>query len=137
MNAKGESMADDSPPDEHPREHPHPTREGTTRVHRLGGADLYVTVNRYSDGRPCEVLTRLGLGTDAEIGPETAHGLLRDLARVVSLALQHGVPAARLSAALRRSRYAPAPPVLGGNAATSIGDAIGRMLSAGDDEGTP
>jgi hypothetical protein len=40
------------------RRKPEPTRKGITRKIRVARIELYVTINTYEDGEPCELLSR-------------------------------------------------------------------------------
>ena len=53
---------------DHARQRPPDDRAGVTRRYRLSAVDLHVTLNRYADGRPCELFAGFGLGTEHEIG---------------------------------------------------------------------
>lgn len=107
------------------RERPPRSREGGVTTFRVGEAKGYLTVNRYPDGRPCEVFLKV-----AKEGTLLA-GVLDTLAIIISHALQHGVPVADIATSLIDMRYEPwgetnDPEIPN---AESISDYIGKRLA--------
>lgn len=77
-------------------------RSGTTVKLHIGGHELYVTANTYPDGRLAEVFVR-GAGKEGS----TLQGVMDDLAKIVSIALQSGADLGLLARKLSDSRYEP------------------------------
>jgi len=93
----------------------------------VGGQTLYVDVGRYPDGRLGEVfvtMSRAGTGM---------RGMLDAVARLASVALQHGVPVESVTNAMRGLDFAPQG-IVSGHAdvtvAVSVLDALAQLLSA-------
>jgi len=101
-------------------------REHVTQKFRIAGQrTLYVSVHR--DEHPAEVFLRLkGADCSSEL-----IGLYDVIARVVSIALQHGAPLDKLGDLLTGVTFAPAGPVTGHErikSCSSLPDLIGRYL---------
>jgi hypothetical protein len=81
-------------------------RSGVTRRLHLEGSEgsltCYATLNRDASGQPIELILRASKKGTLE------RGLLHCLGLVVTIALQHGVPAGTLTAALRGTNFEPA-----------------------------
>jgi len=81
------------------------TRSSVTHKVRIeteqGPLSVYFTASFYEDGRIAEVFINAG-----KVG-STVRGLLNDLARLLSYALQYDVPADDLFARMEGSNYAP------------------------------
>ena len=76
-------------------------RESVTRKLLLGALEGYVIVGLYPNGQPGEVFLHFhGAGT-------LERGLLSSLAITISIALQHGVPLAKLVEHLLGMRFEP------------------------------
>ena len=91
-----------------------------------GPFTVYLGLNQYPDGRPAEVFM------NAAKEGNLIRGLLDDLARVISFALQHGTPPEAIVRALANGRYGasgviPEAPELG--AVTSPLDAVVRLFA--------
>ena len=81
--------------------------------------DFYITLNRYPDGRPCEVFVKAG---------GVYQGWCDAVCRLVSLLLQHGLPAAAICRQLEFSNYAPCGMVPGFGFARSFTDYLARWI---------
>jgi ribonucleoside-diphosphate reductase alpha chain len=81
------------------------TRPSLTHKVRIeteqGSLAVYFTVSLYEDGSPAEIFINAG-----KVG-STVRGLLNDLSRLLSFALQYGVPAHNLFERMAGSNYAP------------------------------
>lgn len=85
-----------------------PTRErlprrrgGTTYSVEVNGADVFMTVGQYPDGRPGEVFAKWGKEGS------TSGGLMDAFSIVLSLALQYGVPVEVIVSKLKDLRFEP------------------------------
>lgn len=101
-------------------------REHVTQKFRIAGQrTLYVSV--HCDEHPAEVFLRLkGADCSSEL-----IGLYDVIARLLSIALQHGAPLEKLGDLLTGVTFAPAGPVIGHEqikACSSLPDLIGRYL---------
>jgi ribonucleoside-diphosphate reductase alpha chain len=76
-------------------------RTGVTHSVTVNGADLFVTANRFDDGRLGEVFAKWGKAGS------TACGLMDAFSIVLSLALQYGVPPAVIVSKLKDQRFEP------------------------------
>lgn len=90
-----------------------------------GAPDIYAIVGLYDDGSPGEIFFRMGHVGGFE------RGVLNDLAVMISMSLQHGVPLETICEKLERTHYEPAgfvkgPP--GIKKATSVGDALAQYF---------
>ena len=83
--------------------------------------DFYVTLNRYPDGRPCEVFVRTGGGHQ---------GWCDAIGRLVSLLLQHGVPMGAVCRQLEFAHFAPFGMVPGFGFARSFTDYLARWMKS-------
>jgi ribonucleoside-diphosphate reductase alpha chain len=103
-----------------------PERKSATRVLRLGTLKVYVTVGEYPDGTPGEIFLRA-----AKVG-SIERGLLEALSLTVSLALQHGVPLADLTAKYRNLNFSPQGLTGDGEfpSVSSIVDYLGQWLES-------
>lgn len=101
-------------------------RKSSTRVLRLDSLKVYVTVGEYPDGTPGEIFLR-----GDKVG-SIERGLLEALSLTISLALQHGIPLADLTAKYRNLNFNPQG--LTGDAefpsASSIADYLGQWLES-------
>lgn len=98
----------------------------TQRV-KIGPQTVYLSFGEYADGRLGEVWV------EAAKAGSHLRGTLGALARLASVALQHGVPVAAVAEALRGLDYPPNGPVDGSPAVfgcTSLADWIGREIEA-------
>jgi ribonucleoside-diphosphate reductase alpha chain len=76
-------------------------RQAITRKVNLAGQEFYVTVGMYPDGKPGEVfITMSQEGTFAS-------GMADAFAKILSIALQYGVPLPNVIRQLRHMRFAP------------------------------
>lgn len=76
-------------------------RQAITRKVDLGGHEFYLTVGLYPDGKPGELFITMGKeGTFAS-------GLADAFAKMVSIALQYGVPLENVIRQLRHMRFSP------------------------------
>ena len=76
-----------------------PTADMSPRCSADGGAvDFYITLNRYPDGRPCEVFAKATNGYQ---------GWCDAVCRLVSLLLQHGVELQAICRQLAFAHFAP------------------------------
>lgn len=89
------------------RNRPPDRRRSWTQKVRIDGQSCYMTVGEYPDGRPCEVFI------DVHKCGSTLRGVLDDMARVISLSLQHGTSVESVAKTMRRSNYRPNGPVSG------------------------
>lgn len=100
-------------------------RHVTQKLRIAGRRVLYVSV--HDDTQPAEIFLRLK-------GPDCSSeliGLYDVIARVVSIALQHGAPLEKLGDLLAGVTFAPGGPVSGHErikACSSLPDLIGRYL---------
>lgn len=101
-------------------------RQHVTHKFRIAGQrTLYISV--HDDARPAELFLRLK-------GPDCSSELIAlydVIARVVSIALQHGAPLEKLGDLLAGVTFAPAGPVSGHErikSCSSLPDLIGRYL---------
>jgi hypothetical protein len=106
------------------RERPATDRQGITHKVTLGESpddrtDFYITLNRYPDGRPCEVFAKATGGYQ---------GWCDCLARLMSLLLQHGVPVAVMCGQLERAHFPPFNMVPGARHARSFPDYLARWM---------
>jgi ribonucleotide reductase alpha subunit len=76
-------------------------RQSVTRKVNLAGQEFYVTVGMYPDGKPGEVFITMGQGGTF------ASGMADAFAKVLSNALQYGVPVSNVVRQLRHMRFAP------------------------------
>lgn len=76
-------------------------RQGTIHSVEVNGAEVYMTTNQFTDGRPGEVFAKWGKEGS------TAGGLMDAFSIVLSLALQYGVPAEVIVAKLKDMRFEP------------------------------
>lgn len=103
-----------------------PRRQHVTQKFRIAGQrTLYVSVHQ--DPAPAELFLRLkGADCSSEL-----IGLYDVIARLMSIALQHGAPLEHLGDLLSGAQFAPCGPVSGHDrlkACTSLPDLIGRYL---------
>lgn len=77
-------------------------RAGLTAKLHVGGHDLYVTANTYPDGRLAELFIK-GAGKEGS----TLQGVMDDLAKILSIALQSGADLGTLARKLQASKYEP------------------------------
>lgn len=76
-------------------------RAGITHSVEVNGAAVFMTTNRFADGRPGEVFAKWGKEGS------TAGGLMDAFSIVLSLALQYGVPAEVIVSKLKDLRFEP------------------------------
>ena len=76
-------------------------RTGHTHLAQIDGVKIYTTVNRNEDGD----ISELFVTTDRE--GTTIMGLLNSLSKTISVMLQYGIPAERISKMLRGQMYEP------------------------------
>ena len=81
--------------------------------------DFYITLNRYADGRPCEVFVKATNGYQ---------GWCDAICRLTSLALQHGVPADSIIRQLENSQFPPSGRVPGFGFVGSFPDYLAKWL---------
>ena len=100
-------------------------RNHITQKVRIPGRTIYVSV--HDDPAPAEMFLRVkGRGCTAEI-----IALYDVIARLASIALQHGAPLAKIGELLRGAKFEPAGPVQDHPTikhCTSLPDLIGRHL---------
>ena len=111
---------------EPPRERPPLERDGVTHKVTLREAtgeavDFYITLNRYPDGRPCEVFVKASRGYQ---------GWTDVLSRLVSLLLQHGVPLDAICRQLEYAHFTPCGMVPEFGFARSFPDYLARWMQA-------
>lgn len=109
---------------------PLPTRREhvTTKLRILGPSPRTVYVSLHNDPEPAEVFIRVK-GRNL---PDEVIALYDVLARMMSLALQHGASLAKVGAMLDGVRSSPAGPVQGDSRikfCRSVPDLIGRLLT--------
>ena len=109
------------------RRKPDPTRKGITRKIRVARIELYVTLNTYEDGEPCELFIKANgqAGEDGDI-----QGWCNVLAITASLGFQRGLTLADLCRHWRGQSFDPSQ--LG--KASSLPDAIARSLMPAEKE---
>ncbi len=76
-------------------------RNGHTHLAQIDGVKIYTTVNRNEEGEIAELFVT----TDRE--GTTIMGLLNSLSKTISVMLQYGIPAERISKMLRGQMYEP------------------------------
>jgi ribonucleoside-diphosphate reductase alpha chain len=76
-------------------------RQGLTNAVEVAGADVFMTVNRFEDGRPGEVFAKWGKEGS------TSGGLMDAFSIMMSLALQYGAPAEVIVSKLKGMRFEP------------------------------
>ena len=76
-------------------------RSGHTHLAQIDGVKIYTTVNRNEEGK----ISELFVTTDRE--GTTIMGLLNSLSKTISVMLQYGIPAERISKMLRGQMYEP------------------------------
>lgn len=76
-------------------------RSGHTHLAQIDGVKIYTTVNRNEEGD----ISELFVTTDRE--GTTIMGLLNSLSKTISVMLQYGIPAERISKMLRGQMYEP------------------------------
>lgn len=76
-------------------------RGGRTHPAQIDGIKIYTTVNRGEDGKISEIY----ITTDRE--GTTIMGLLNSLSKTISIMLQYGIPAKKISEMLRAQKYEP------------------------------
>ena len=97
----------------------------TQKVNIAGRRTLYISV--HDDEHPAEIFLRVK-------GPDCSSeliGLYDVIARLMSLALQHGAPLEKVGDLLARAKFEPCGPVSGHDrikSCTSLPDLIGRHL---------
>ena len=91
----------------------------------VGSVDCFITLNRFEDGRPCEIFTKATHG---------CQGWCDAISRLVSVLLQHGVPVETICAQLAYASFAPCGMVPGFGMAHSFPDYLARWLQ-GEEEG--
>ncbi len=106
------------------RNKPEKDRSGYTRKVTLGEkpdkpVDFYITVNRYPDGRLCEVFTKATNGYQ---------GWCDAICRLVSLLLQNGVDTQTICRQLQFAHFAPFGRVPGFGFARSFVDFLARGI---------
>jgi hypothetical protein len=106
------------------RRKPMRDREGVTHKVSLnqpgtGLVDFFITLNRFADGRPCEIFTKATHGYQ---------GWCDAISRLVSVLLQHGVPVDTICAQLAYASFAPCGMVPGFGMAHSFPDYLARWL---------
>ena len=90
-----------------------------------GQVNFFITLNRFEDGRPCEIFTKATHG---------CQGWCDAISRLVSVLLQHGVPVETICAQLAYASFAPCGMVPGFGMAHSFPDYLARWLQ-GEEEG--
>lgn len=102
-------------------------RSSWTQKVKIGGQSCFLTVGEYEDGRPGEIFVDISkCGT-------FIRGMVGDLARAVSVALQCGADITTAIYMLRGSHYEPSGPVIGSPNVThcdSVTDWIASELEA-------
>ncbi len=90
-----------------------------------GPVSVFLTAGFYDDGRLGEVFIQVGKSGS------TMRGLIDDFARLVSYALQYGVPLAALAEKFRGANYPPQGPTSNPDIPTcsSLSDYVFRWLS--------
>lgn len=86
------------------RQEPDWKRTGVTWAVIMGdeqSAKVYITVNEYEDGRPCEIFIKM-----SKVG-STLSGFCDWVAKTFSLALQYGVPIEHLAKIAADLRFEP------------------------------
>lgn len=76
-------------------------RQGVRHAVEVAGAEMFVTVNRFEDGRPGEVFAKWGKEGS------TSGGLMDGFSIMLSLALQYGAPIAVIVEKLKDMRFEP------------------------------
>lgn len=110
------------------RRKPPATRHGITRKIEIGGAvNVYVTLNRDDEGRPCDLLITLNNENDAAPVDPAHMGWANLCGTFAGMLFQRGVSVAAVAEKMRGYRFEPAAP-LGPGGCASIPDAIGRWL---------
>lgn len=102
-------------------------RRSWTQKVKIGGQTCYLTVGEYDDGRPGEIFF------DVARAGTFIRGVMGDLARTISLALQCGAPVDTVIYMLRGADYPPCGIVEGSpnvKSAESITDWIASELEA-------
>lgn len=102
-------------------------RRAETLTARVAGHKLHLTLGYYADGRLGEVFIDLH-----KVG-SFSRGMLHSLARLLSCALQYGVPADVLASMLAGTDFEPAGKVTGVpgvSRAKSIVDLVAQVISA-------
>jgi len=109
------------------RRKPDPTRLGVTRKLTVAEIDIYVTVNTFADGAPCEMFIKANGGgkRDGDV-----QGWLHTLAVTASMALQRGATLEEIMRHWREQRFEPSQLGRG----LSIPDAIARALMPAEKE---
>lgn len=100
-------------------------RSGRTHLAEIEGVKIYTTVNRNGEGEIAELFVT----TDRE--GTTIMGLLNSLSKTISVMLQYGIPAERISKMLRGQMYEPYGFVKGHpniRYVTSISDLISKII---------
>jgi hypothetical protein len=98
---------------------------GKIQKFEIGGISGYIHCGEYADGRPGQIF--LNVGKEGSL----SKGLGDAFARVLSIALQHGVPLEDIVRTLRDLEFFPSGPVKrvkGINGAKSIPDLISKYL---------
>lgn len=101
-------------------------RSWTQRV-RIGGQTVYMCVGEYADGRPGELFV------DVSRQGTFLRGIMGSLARMVSMALQHGADVGTVVKSLKGLDYPPNGPVEGSGVSTecaSVTDWVASELEA-------
>jgi hypothetical protein len=100
------------------------TRSSITHKFTIGATEAYLTVGHYPDGRPGELFISI-----AKAG-STVNGLVGDWAKMVSVALQYGVPVQVIASKFTGAKFEPAGltrnPAI--PIATSVTDYVARWL---------
>jgi hypothetical protein len=96
---------------------PPATRKGNTHKIELAGTDSYVTINRLPDGRAIEIF----LTTDRK---GECQGWANVACIMISMALQNGVPPARIIGKMKGQRFDPQG---GAGEPVSVADAIAKI----------
>jgi ribonucleoside-diphosphate reductase alpha chain len=99
-------------------------RESKTHAFNIAGHKGYITVGLYDNGAPGEVFIRM-----QKQGSMT-NGMMDNLAKMISLALQYGVPLSHIVDKLKGDRFEPAGITTNEDIriALSVSDYIGRYL---------
>lgn len=103
------------------RRKPEPTRHGITRKLNIAGIDIYVTLNAFADGSPCEMFIKAS-GQQENHGDVS--GWLNALAETASMGFQRGMTLKELCTHWKDHRFEPSQLGRG----LSIPDAIARAL---------
>jgi hypothetical protein len=98
------------------RTKPNHTRHGKTHKITIQDTDTYVTLNRYENGKACEIFITTDRKSDIQ-------GWATCFCIACSMALQNGVPASRIIEKLRGQRFDPQG---GLHEPCSVADAIAR-----------